>query len=384
MGSASFRGRSRFVSVLLGCVLLASFAPAPSSAGQGSQGLRILRIRAGSWGDRFRVVIDLTGRPRYRYRVLENPHRIAIALEHVRAEGVDPPPVEDWMVRRIRINRLRADRSQVVLDLATAPSFKVFFLPREGSRPDRVVCDVFREADHAGEGGEHRWVVVVDPGHGGRDPGAVNRRLGLKEKDIVLDVAWRLKRYLDTVEGITCRLTRESDLQVGLIERIRRAEAMGADVFVSIHVNNCKVRSAKGAEVFFLSLKGATSAADRELEKLENAAPSANGMLLPDATELPFAVDLLQADTIRRSSLLAETILSYLGDSGLAATRGVKQANFVVLRSCRVPSVLIELGFFSNPTDAKRLMTPAHRQALAETIGRGLVEFKRRYARRGS
>ncbi|MCK4304454.1 MAG: N-acetylmuramoyl-L-alanine amidase, partial [Candidatus Eisenbacteria sp.] len=225
------------------------------------------------------------------------------------------------------------------------------------------------------------WIVIIDPGHGGRDPGVVTRRARLKEKDVVLDVALRLKRVLDPEAGVEVRLTRDQDMFLGLRDRVVRSEALGGDLFLSIHVNGCRQQAARGAEVFFLSLRGATSAAARELEALENSVDATQDPMLGEMAELPFAVDLLQTDTILRSSFLAETILDALDQSGLAATRGVKQANFAVLRSCRLPSALIELGFMSNPEDARKLGSASHRQALAETIAIGLLEFQRRYAR---
>jgi N-acetylmuramoyl-L-alanine amidase len=202
------------------------------------------------------------------------------------------------------------------------------------------------------------------------------------EKDIVLDVGRRLFDRLAEEPGITPQLTRSKDVFVNLSARARRAETARADLFVSVHVNGYRSRAPKGAEVFFLSLDGATDVAERELESLENAAVGEGAdPVLGEIAELPFAVDLLKTDTVMRSSLLAESILNQLVHGDLAASRGVKQANFVVLRSCRVPSALVEVGFASNPEDAARLASETHRQALAEAITKGILEFRARYAR---
>ncbi|MBP6875095.1 MAG: N-acetylmuramoyl-L-alanine amidase [Candidatus Eisenbacteria bacterium] len=228
--------------------------------------------------------------------------------------------------------------------------------------------------------GSKPWVVIVDPGHGGRDPGAQHR--GLDEKEVVLDVARQLVDRLNEQPGVRAHLTREKDALLSLKQRIRKAEAKEADVFVSLHVNGCHAPSASGAEVFYLSLKGADDVETRELATLENLARSeAEDPYIGEIAELPFAVDLIQTDTMRRSSLLAEAILDALVSAELATSRGVKQANFVVLRSCRVPSALVELGFISNPQEADRLRSPKHRTLLAEKIAAGLLEFRARYAR---
>jgi N-acetylmuramoyl-L-alanine amidase len=126
---------------------------------------------------------------------------------------------------------------------------------------------------------------------------------------------------------------------------------------------------------------GATDAASKELEALENQSAVGEESLDGDLADLPFAVDLIQTDTLKRSSLLAEVLLNELGDDGLATTRGVKQANFVVLRSIRVPSVLVELGFLSNANDADALRSVQHREALGKSLARGLVDFRSRFAR---
>lgn len=341
----------------------------------------LLRVRAAGKDDRVRLVLDLSSETTYRQRVLTDPHRIAIDLRGTTAPHLELPELDDWMVKRVRFNQLSGPTAQIVFDLAQAAHFNVFALEASGDKPVRVVCDIYRRKERSSGPPEGPWVVVIDPGHGGRDPGTVSQQFNLTESAVVLDVAQRLKRVLDQEAGISVRLTREENVTLGLRDRVDRARSLGGDVFVSIHVNGCPARSACGAEVFYLSLEGATDVASRELEALENAADVTDDPLLGEMAGFPFAVDLIQTDTITRSSLLAEVILDALGESRLAAKRSVRQANFVVLRSSRVPSALIELGFISNIQDASRLATATHRQALAETIARGLLEFRREYAR---
>jgi N-acetylmuramoyl-L-alanine amidase len=341
----------------------------------------LLRVRVGSWEDRLRIVLDLSTEVSYRYRVLTDPNRIAIDLLRTSAADVALPAVDDWMVERIRLNHLQSGTAQVVIDLDRKPSFKIFSLPPADGKPVRVVCDVFRSARPEPADAEKPWIVAIDAGHGGIDPGAVSSRPRLREKEIVLDVSRRLVAALNREPGVVARLTREHDEFVGLRERVRRAEAMQANILVSIHVNGCRHRSAKGAEVFFLSLSGATDEASRELEALENQPEVEEDPMIGEIAELPFALDLIQTDTILRSSLLGEVLLDAFSENHLAATRGVKQANFVVLRSYRVPSVLVELGFISNPEDARNLASDAHRQSLGESLAKGLLKYRARYAR---
>jgi N-acetylmuramoyl-L-alanine amidase len=220
---------------------------------------------------------------------------------------------------------------------------------------------------------------MIDPGHGGNDPGA--RRGKLVEKEIVFDVARRLEALLDGSRDCEARLSRKDDRRIGLRERHELADAYDADAFVSIHVNAAPAKRALGVEVFFLSMRGASDEASRELASYENEADP--GYVFEEDSLLqgiPFSFDLRQSDTLMRSSRLAESILSCLESSHLAASRGVKQAGFGVLKSFQVPSVLVEVGFLSNPQEGKRLASPAHRQDLAESIARGVMAYFDKYA----
>jgi len=340
---------------------------------------QLLRIRAAPWEDRFRIVLDLGDSVAYRSEVRTGPDRVVIEILSTVARGVPTPKLDEWMVTGLRVEDLPDTTARVEIELAQALHSEVFTVSPGDGRPFRVVCDIFRPKPSA-PSPIGAWTVFIDPGHGGRDPGAMQGKL--REERITLDVARRLTATLNLEPGVTARLTRESDSGIGLQRRVRRAEEADADAFVSVHVNGCQDRSARGAEVFFLSLRGASDAATRDVERQENAAAeAADDSTQTTVAQLPFGADLLRTDTLRRSSLLAESILDALERSHLAASRGVKQANFVVLRSVRVPSALVEVGFLSNPGDAKRLASPEHRQALAETIAHGLLEYRARFAR---
>lgn len=225
-----------------------------------------------------------------------------------------------------------------------------------------------------------KWRIAIDPGHGGNDPGA--RRPGIEEKEIVLDVGRRVARILNATEDFDARLTRADDRRIGLRQRFAFAEEFEADAFVSIHVNAAKRKDAFGVEVFFLSMGGASDEASRELALLENEADPEFVMEEDSLLQgIPFSFDLRQSDTLLRSSRLAESILGSFETSRLAASRGVKQAGFAVLKSFQVPSILVEIGFLSNPAEAKRLKDDKHRERLAECIAEGTIQYFRRFAR---
>ncbi len=393
-GRASRRREHRGLAVATGLALaglaLAGLALAGLALGAAASAARLEGIRTATWEDRFRVVLDLSQAAAYRERPLSGPDRIVIDIERTAAAGLKPAAVKDRIVRGVRTEPGEGGALRVVVDLARAAQYKVFTVPAGQGRPFRIVCDVLYAGLPAGQPTPapppppRDWVVVLDPGHGGRDPGAVSESGSLREEEVVLDVARRVQRTLAASKGVKVVLTRGSDKGLRLGERVRLAEEAQGDVFVSIHVNGCPSHSARGAEVFFLSLQGATDAEAHAVAELENAADAEDLPVPSEIARLPFGGDLIQTATHQRSSLLAEVLLEALGNSRLAAARGVKQANFVVLRSYRVPSALVELGFVSNPADARQLASPEHRQALAETIARGLLVYRERVARASS
>jgi N-acetylmuramoyl-L-alanine amidase len=177
-------------------------------------------------------------------------------------------------------------------------------------------------------------------------------------------------------------MTRQDDRFIGLRQRRRIAEEREADAFVSIHVNAARASQAGGVEVYFLSIGGASDEASRELARLENEADPEYVVEEDSLLEgIPFGFDLRQSDTLMRSSHLAEAILVSLERSSLAASRGVKQAGFAVLKSFQVPSILVEVGFLSNPAEAKRLKNDEHRERLAGSIAAGTTNYFSKYAR---
>lgn len=347
--------------------------------------LHVMEIRTGVTEERVRVVIGVSGAPRYVSWTPTDPYRIAIDIQNaVFDRDVQPIHLGDPVVRQVRINSLSGPKAQVVLDLKRKADFDVFVLPPEGSHGHRLVCDVHRSLSpkQVEKQKESRpWTVVIDAGHGGRDPGAMSAK-GDREKTICLDVAKRLVDLLAGIPNLEARLTRDRDVYLGLRTRIEKAKSLGADAFISIHVNAAPNRRARGAEVFFLSLQGATDEATLELERLENLAggDEEDFALGQEMRELPFGLDLRQSDTLLRSSLFAESIHRPFEERGLAASRGVKQARFVVLKSFHIPSILVELGFFSNPEDLKRLRDSGYRQQMAEILKAGILAYKSNYA----
>jgi len=221
-------------------------------------------------------------------------------------------------------------------------------------------------------------VVVIDPGHGGSDTGAVGPG-GAKEKDITLRVAKRLAARLR--EMLHCRvlLTRTDDRFVPLEQRSAMANRVGADVFISIHVNSAPSRSASGLETFFLSYEASDEEA-LKLAHLENGFdPGTAGIdsALPDDLKVTL-LDLVETAAHHESSTLAESVHTSMIALTNRGDRGVKQAPFVVLSGAVMPAILIELGFISNRAEGRWLLSEKGMDDISRSIATGVVEFKER------
>ncbi|WP_376749159.1 N-acetylmuramoyl-L-alanine amidase AmiA [Mixta calida] len=219
-------------------------------------------------------------------------------------------------------------------------------------------------------------IVMLDPGHGGIDSGAVGEE-GSEEKHIVLEIAHNIRQILSPHNGIEARLTRESDHFIPLAQRVEIAHQHGADLFMSIHADGFTSPSANGASVFALSNRGASSAMARYLSEKENAADKVGGIKTQSDNPLLQQVlfDLVQTDTIKNSLTLGSHILKQIRPVHHLHSQHTEQAAFAVLKSPSIPSVLVETSFITNPEEERLLGTTAFRQKIAGAIADGIVSF---------
>ena len=221
-----------------------------------------------------------------------------------------------------------------------------------------------------------KLVVAIDAGHGGKDPGAHGPG-GVHEKQVTLAIARELARLVNADPGMRAVLIRDDDTFVPLQDRYMRARAAQADLFISIHADASPNKTATGASVYVLSTRGATSQAARWLADQENASDLVGGVSLDEKDPGLAAVllDLSQSATMRASDDVAGQVLSSLKNVGKAHKADVERANFVVLRSPDVPSMLVETGFITNPGEEKRLDDPDYRGRLASAIADGVRQY---------
>ncbi len=219
-------------------------------------------------------------------------------------------------------------------------------------------------------------VVVLDPGHGGEDPGAIGRR-GTREKDVVLTISRKLKSRFDDSSNFRIALTRDADFFVPLDARVQRARKLRADLFVSVHADAFVLPQANGSSVFALSERGATSTAAKWLANRENEADLIGGVNLNarDGFLARTLLDLSQTAQINDSLKLGKLVLAELGEVNRLHKSVVEQAGFAVLKAPDIPSILIETAFISNPEEEKKLRDSAYQNKMADAIADGIKRY---------
>lgn len=358
----------------------------PAAAETGSA--TVLPIRYWSSSRYTRVVVETTQQITFKHRILEKngdrPRRLYIDLENCRLspEVDNAVPIQDGLLRQVRNAQYDANTVRVVLDTQTNISdYKVFSL----TEPFRVVVDVMskEQAGLAGApSGEALSLVrqlglgirriVIDPGHGGKDPGTISKS-GLKEKDIVLKVAKKVAARLKETLGCEVVLTRDDDTFIPLEERTAIANSKEGDLFLSIHVNAAPQKTVRGIETYVLDLASNKDA--MRVAALENATSARQ---LSDLQSI--LTDLLHNSKIKESVKLAEQVqgemIAGLNQKyGDIRDLGVKKAPFVVLIGAQMPAILTEVAFLSNPKEEKRLKSDKYLASLADHISAGVSQY---------
>lgn len=315
-----------------------------------------------------RVELALSGVAPWRLRLLDDPPRLALDVE-----GLAPAPVEGagW-------ERAEDGWTRMIVALPERMAVTAAALDAEFGRlsvslepdPSAVPADPDALADDP-------FLVAVDAGHGGRDPGA--EREGLRESDLMLALAQDLVAAL-SARGIAASLTREGDEFVALDARVARAQAMGADVLVSLHADALVADEARGLSVYTLSADSAADATDRLVTRQDAGALLQDGSLAGEGDAVAAALlDLARAETAPDAQALADAILARANDADLAlAPRPHREAGLAVLSSASIPGVLVETGFLSNDADRARLATPEGRAALVAVLADAIAGWEAR------
>jgi N-acetylmuramoyl-L-alanine amidase len=339
------------------------------------RGPRMSGLRVRSYPSFTRVVLE-ADQP-FDYRIERGLTDVKLRLPDLEAVGPRVEEIHDGHVEQVRLRPVDAE-TELGVSFARAPGpIRLETLPD----PFRLVLDVSRiptppAPQEIVPALQH---IVLDAGHGGHDPGATGPR-GLLEKDLVLDVTRRVAQLVQARLGIRVTLSRTGDYFVPLQDRTSFANREGANLFVSIHANAHRDAASAGVETYFLSLE-ATDIAARQVAERENEVVRLES---PASSEKMDALrsmlwDLSQSAYLEESSNLAEVVQDSMTQSLRIPNRGVKQAGFYVLGGAAMPAVLIEIGFVTNPREARRLTDTRYRDEIATAIYAGLAEYKKRY-----
>jgi len=399
----------------------------------------ILAVRTWPAEEYTRVTLELDRELKAEHFTLENPHRLVVDIQGLTMNGaindlIAKVKPDDPYIASVRGAQNRPDVVRLVFDLKQAIAPQVFTLKPVGDYQFRLVLDLYpkiaqdpllallqrqpaiedddplakilediaRNPVTPGQDGlppaptvpgqiakptpqpspaprpgrRRTLIVALDPGHGGEDPGAIGRG-GTREKDVVLQIARRLKARIDRQPGMRAYLTRDGDYFVPLHVRVQKARRVRADLFVSIHADAWIKPSARGSSVFALSERGATSTAARWLADKENAADLIGGINLGshDRQVARVLLDLSTTAQINDSLKIGRHVLDQLKTIGRLHKPHVEQAGFAVLKAPDIPSILVETAFISNPEEERLLRSSAHQEKLAAALLAGIENY---------
>lgn len=386
------------------------------------------KMRLGQGKEKTRVVFEIKDNHRFEISTLKNPARIVV--DFYQAENKLTFSKMKFLDARLKQARVKnqSNRVRVVLDLREDFEWGYFTLAKNKAGNERIVVDVkntrskpksvatvkkpnktvtvasqnpstkgkialkkapstakdisknARAQSMMDSGSEifsrknKDLVVAIDAGHGGKDTGAIGYG-GLYEKDVILDLALKLKKQIDAQPGMRGVLTRDADVFIPLHKRVRKAREQDADIFLSLHADAFHDRRARGGSVYILSTTGASSVMARLLAKSENASLQDVKLKGRDADVAFVLSDLTRSANIRASRKLAKTVLGQMGQTVYLHKKSVQSADFAVLKSIDMPSLLIETAFISNPSEARKLKSSQFQTQMAQSIVRGLDKF---------
>jgi len=383
----------RFWSWLLAAWVLTSAAVSAHAA------IEVRGVRIESETESTQIRIDLSGATSTRWFVLEQPRRLVVDLANTN-KPKKALPSTSGPVRALRAGPQANGDLRLVFEIDPAAQLQPVGLTGPSNRTAALtfsltsasstaasssatigapaVAAALKEvkAAHAPPSSGREVIVAIDAGHGGQDPGAIGRA-GTREKDVVLDISKRLAERINREPGMRAILTRDGDYFLKHRERIRRARAAGAQLFVSVHADAVRDPSVSGSSVYVLSEKGASDEQSRWLADRENAADLAGGVSLDDKDPViaSVLVDLAQSAQIGQSVVAAERVLRSLRRVNEVRKPQVQQAGFLVLKSPDIPSMLVETAFISSPSDERLLNIESKRAELADAIFDGVRQF---------
>ncbi|WAT09006.1 N-acetylmuramoyl-L-alanine amidase AmiC [Rouxiella badensis] len=357
-----------------------------------------------------RITLESSQSLKYKQFRLQNPSRVVIDIEDVQLNSVlkgigEKIRAQDPYISQLRVGQFNKTTVRLVIELKQTISPHLFTLPPVAGFRHRLVIDLYPEqgggeqddpllalledynrGDVArslppekkkdGKAGHERPIVIMlDPGHGGEDSGAIGK-YKTREKDVVLQIARRLQKLIRQQPNMTVYMTRNEDIFIPLKVRVAKARKQRADLFISIHADAFTSRAARGSSVFALSTEGATSAAARFLAHSQNESDKIGGVSKSGDRYLDHTLfDLVQTATVNDSLKFGREVLTRMGKVNHLHKHKVDQAGFAVLKAPDIPSILVETAFISNISEERKLRTSHFQQQVAESILAGIKAY---------
>ncbi|MCE2492992.1 MAG: N-acetylmuramoyl-L-alanine amidase [Alphaproteobacteria bacterium] len=380
-------GRKAFISFLAGVLLKCHIAAAAQPA--------VTAVRIGEHVGLTRLVLDVTEKVDFHTFTLANPYRVVVDLTSLDWQVAPSEDDRRGVIVRLRFGQFRRDTSRMVIEVLGPVEVKqAFLLPPQGNWAYRFVIDLapVDEASFVNSVGAPKRlakpspsepsrksavkrIVVLDPGHGGVDPGAIGVS-GVFEKTVTLSAARELRKILQKTNRYKVILTRSSDKFMRLRDRVAVARDIGAELFVSLHADAIRRQGVRGASVYTLSEK-ASDAEAAALAAKENKADLLGGVQLEGESEevTSILIDLVQRETKNLSAGFANIVLPEFSKRVRTLRNGHRFAGFAVLKAPDVPSVLVEMGYLSNRQDERMLSTAEGRRPVLEALGKAIDRY---------
>lgn len=380
-------GRKAFISFLAGVLLKCHIAAAAQPA--------VTAVRTGEHVGLTRLVLDVTEKVDFHTFTLADPYRVVVDLSSLDWQVAPSEDDRRGVIARLRFGQFRRDTSRMVIEaLGPVEVKQAFLLPPQGNWTYRFVIDLApvdetsfvnsvgapkrlakRSPSEPSRKSAVKRIVVLDPGHGGVDPGAIGVS-GVFEKTVTLSAARELREILQKTNRYKVILTRNSDKFLRLRDRVAVARDVGAELFVSLHADAIRRRGVRGASVYTLSEK-ASDAEAAALAAKENKADLLGGVQLEGESEevTSILIDLAQRETKNLSAGFANIVLPEFRKRVRILRNGHRFAGFAVLKAPDVPSVLVEMGYLSNRQDERMLSTAEGRRPVLEALGKAIDRY---------